>query len=82
MRLTYDYGNSSVVAPSARAQVDARTGTQTYRARTESSDLRVEVVPVRCEDSMSGRPFTATVTVTLDAQTFRGCGEELATPFQ
>jgi uncharacterized membrane protein len=39
-------------------------------------------VPVRCEDSMSGRPFAATVTVMLNGRAFRGCGEELATPYQ
>jgi hypothetical protein len=31
---------------------------------------------------MSGRDFAATVTVTLNGRTFRGCGENLATPYQ
>jgi uncharacterized membrane protein len=39
-------------------------------------------VPVGCEDSMSGRPFPATVTVTLNGRSFHGCGESLATPYQ
>jgi len=47
-----------------------------------TDDLRVEIVPVSCNDSMSGRAFPATVTVTLNGRTFRGCGEALATPFQ
>lgn len=82
MRLNYDYSKSTAVTPASRAQVDARTGTRTYHAVTKANDLRVEIVPVPCTDSMSGRPFPATVSVTLNGRTFRGCGEELATPYQ
>jgi len=82
MRFTYDYGKGSAVTPAARARVDARTGTRTFHAVTEANDLRVEIVPVACQDSMSGKPFPATVTVTLNDRSFRGCGESLATPFQ
>jgi len=82
MRFTYDYGKDSVVTPAARVKVDSNTGTRTYHAVTEANDLRVEIVPVQCNDSMSGKPFAATVSVTFNGQTFRGCGEELATPFQ
>jgi heat shock protein HslJ/uncharacterized membrane protein len=82
MRFTYDYGKGSAVTPAARAQLDAKTGTRTFHATTGSDDLRVEIVPVACEDSMSGRAFAATVTVTLNGRTFRGCGESLSTPYQ
>jgi heat shock protein HslJ/uncharacterized membrane protein len=82
MRLTYDYGQGTAVTPASRAQVDASTGTRTYHAVTEANDLSVVIVPVACTDSMSGRPFTATVSVTLNGRTFRGCGEELVTPYQ
>ena len=82
MRLTYDYGKNSAVTPAARAQVDARTGTRSFHAVTEANDLRVEIVPVTCQDSMSGKSFPATVTVTLNDRSYRGCGESLATPFQ
>jgi heat shock protein HslJ/uncharacterized membrane protein len=82
MRFTYDYGQGSAVTPAARAVLDARTGTRSFHARTESNDLRIEIVPVKCEDAMSGKPYPATVTVTLNDRSFRGCGEPLATPFQ
>ncbi len=82
MRFTYDYGKNSAVTPAARAQVDARTGTRSFHAVTEANDLRVEIVPVACQDSMSGKSFPATVTVTLNDRSYRGCGESLATPFQ
>ncbi|HTL49673.1 MAG TPA: META domain-containing protein [Steroidobacteraceae bacterium] len=82
MRFTYDYGKGTAVTPAGRGDLDARTGTRTFRAAAGSDDLRVEIVPVACSDSMSGRAFPATVTVTLNGHTFRGCGEALATPFQ
>ncbi|MEX1993236.1 MAG: META domain-containing protein [Steroidobacteraceae bacterium] len=82
MRLTYDYGKGTAVTPAARVQVDSSNGTRTYHAVSGGNDLRVVIVPVACADSMSGRPFAATVSVTLNGRTFRGCGEELATPFQ
>ena len=70
------------MTPAGRGDLDARTGTRTFRAAAGTDDLRVEIVPVACSDSMSGRAFPATVTVTLNDRTFRGCGEALATPFQ
>lgn len=82
MRFTYDYGKGTAVTPAARVSVDSSTGTRTYHAVAEANDLRVEIVPVSCNDSMSGRQFPATVSVTLNGRTFRGCGEELATPYQ
>jgi heat shock protein HslJ/uncharacterized membrane protein len=82
MRLTYDYGRGMAVTPASRVQVDSSSGTWTYHAVTEANDLRVVIVPVACTDSMSGRSFPATVAVTLNGRTFRGCGEELATPYQ
>jgi len=82
MRFTYDYGKGSAVTPASPVRVDSSTGTRTYQAVAEANDLRVEIVPVACTDAMSGRSFAATVTVTLNGRSFRGCGEELATAFQ
>ena len=82
MRLTYDYGKGTAVTPAPRTQLDAQTGTRTLHAKTEANDLRVEIVPVACSDSMSGKAFKSTVTVTLNGRTFSGCGENLATPYQ
>lgn len=82
MRFTYDYGKGSAVTPAARAYLNAKTGTRTFHAVSEANDLRAEIVPVGCQDSMSGKPYPSTVTVTLNDRSFRGCGESLATPFQ
>lgn len=82
MRLTYDYGKGMAVTPAPKLQVDTSSGRRTYHASTEGNDLSVVIVPVACIDSMSGRAFPATVSVTLNGRTFRGCGEEMATPFE
>lgn len=82
MRLTYDYGAGTAVTPAAKAQIDPTSGTRTYHAVTEANELRVVIVPVQCADAMSGRPFPATVSVTLNGRTLRGCGEELETPYE
>jgi len=82
MRFTYDDGKGTAITPAPRLQVDTKTGTQTFHAKTEASDLRLEIVPVRCEDAGSGKSWSTTVTVTLNGRSFRGCGEHLATPFQ
>ncbi len=82
MRLTYDYGKGMAVTPVPAPQVDADGGTRIFHASTGANDLRVVIVPVRCNDSMSGKLFAATVTITLNGRTFRGCGEDLATPYE
>ncbi len=82
MRFTYDDGKGTAVTPAPRLQVDTKTGTQTFHAKTEASDLRLEIVPVRCEEAEGGRSYSTTVTVTLNGRAFRGCGEHLASPFQ
>jgi heat shock protein HslJ/uncharacterized membrane protein len=82
MRLTYDYGTGTAVTPAAKVQIDPTSGTRTYHAVTLANELRVVIVPVQCADTMSGKSFTATVSVTLNGRTLRGCGEELETPYQ
>jgi heat shock protein HslJ len=82
IRFSYDYGKGLAVVPATPAQVDATTGTRSYRARHESADLRVEIVPVACTDSMSGQSYPTTVSVTLNGRAFRGCGQPLTTPYQ
>jgi putative lipoprotein len=75
----YDYGKGTAVMPAPRAVVDSelRRQTTTPWPRRPSH----EIAPVKCSDAMSGKPFSATVTVTLNERSFRGCGEELAAPY-
>jgi putative lipoprotein len=70
----YDYGESEIYTPAPERSTDAGGGAIEYHAVTESADLRVRFEAEPCADDMSGFPFPATVRVTLDARTFRGCG--------
>ena len=68
---------TEVVTPMPMPKIDLKTGTKVYHAVTEANDLRVVIEPTSCTDVMSGKPFEATVTVTLYGQTYHGCGEAL-----
>ncbi len=76
VRFTNVAGNSVTVAPYPLPSVLA-DGAVVYDASTEANDLRVTVERVPCSDVMSGKPFPATVTVTLKGTTYRGCGENI-----
>ena len=76
LRFTYALGDRVVVTPDPGAQITAN-GTRTYHAVTEANNLRVLVAPQACTDVMSGKPFPNTVTVTLNGQTYHGCGGPL-----
>jgi uncharacterized membrane protein len=49
----------------------------THEVRTGPHRLTVEIAPRRCHDAMSGEPFPAAVTVTIDGRELRGCGRSL-----
>ena len=72
LRFVYDLGERQVVTPMPVPRIEGKT--TIYHATTEANDLRVIVEKTPCTDSMSGQPFEATVTVTLNGQTYHGCG--------
>ncbi len=45
-----------------------------YAAASEANRLRVDVVATLCQDTMSGMPYPAMVTIDLDSQRLDGCG--------
>jgi hypothetical protein len=73
VQFTYAYGEHRAVTPAPTPTTDP-SSVQTYHAITEANDLRIVIEPKPCADSMSGQPFPATVTVTLNGETYRGCG--------
>ena len=77
VRFVYNYGEQEVSAPTSSA--DKTEGSATYTATTEGHTLHVSVTETEpvCRDSTSGQVFTSTVTVTLDGETFQGCGNRL-----
>lgn len=70
-----DYGEDRAVFPAPLPTVDPETGRTIYHARAGGRELTVVIEDRPCRDVMSGQPFEATVTATLDGRTYRGCGE-------
>lgn len=70
-------GKPDVVTPAPAPETAPESGGRVYHAITEEHDLRVVTEPTPCTDVMSGKPFETTVTVTLNKQTYHGCGGPL-----
>ena len=68
-----DYGQRTRRVPRSAVAVDSTAERTVYRA----DRLEVVVEPDACTDVMSGEPFSHTVTVTVDGDTYRGCGRSL-----
>ena len=72
MRLLYDYAERS--ATTAAPPPVVANGRRTYTAATATDNLTVVVEDRPCQDVMSGDPFPATVTVTINGRELMGCG--------
>lgn len=76
------HDSSRHVFPAAKPKVDPDTSTATYESDTAGSHppgrrIRVAVEARECRDTMSGETFPASVTVSIDGQTYTGCGRAL-----
>ncbi|MBF8223636.1 COG3650 family protein [Halomonas sp. 328] len=78
LRFADPFTGLDVRTPLPEAEALAAGGS-VYHAQTEAHDLRVEIRPETCHDSMAGAPFETTVSVTLDGQQFEGCGGAVPT---
>lgn len=74
----YDYGEARARTPLPSPSESGDV--TTWHAVTEASDLRVEIKDAACNDVMSGAPYPATVSVTLNGRDFSGCGGPVSTP--
>lgn len=70
-----DYGETRIVTPAPAP--DGRGPRTTYEIETDAHALTIVILDQPCRDAMSGAPFPATVTVTLDGREYRGCGRAL-----
>ncbi len=75
IRFRYGYGEHQAATPVPEPITSGTT--TTYRARTEAHDLTLVIERRPCTDSMSGERFDSAVTVTLDGETYRGCGRQV-----
>jgi len=75
IHVVYDYGEREATMP---VPPPVSSGDSiTYEASTDARRLRVVIEKRPCSDIMSGLPFPSTVTVTIDGNTYRGCGQDL-----
>lgn len=70
--LVTDYGEHSYEFPATRP--DSSDGRKVYDVSAGGHHLTSMIEQKPCNDSMSGRAFVATVTVTIDGKKYRGCG--------
>lgn len=73
----YDYGTERTSVPAPEPYRDESTGRITYRATTGPDELVIIIDVEPCFDTMSGEAFDRTVTVSLGAREYRGCGRVL-----
>jgi uncharacterized membrane protein len=72
-----NYAADTIVADVPRPVIDSLTWTTTYRVRTDTDDVRVDIRDEPCADTMSGERFPATVSLVLNGTTYHGCGRTL-----
>lgn len=75
LRFAWAYGQHEVITPRFSTETDV--GRIVYTAETDRGTVRVVAESQRCADSMNGRLFSHTVTVTLAGDTHTGCGRPL-----
>jgi putative lipoprotein len=75
MRLLYDYGERTAIVNAPTLTVE--DGRRAYAGLSGTNSVNVVIEDRPCSDIMSGDPFPATVTVTINDRTLNGCGREL-----
>lgn len=76
IHLAYAYGEEERHTALPEATTDD-SGVRTYHARTDTGSLVVRIVPERCYDAMSARPYATTVEIEVDGASLRGCGTRM-----
>lgn len=78
-QLTYvgNYGRDTLIVESPVAETDHQGRRTVYRLKGVPRALEVVIADTPCTDIMSGFEFPQTVTVTIDGETYRGCGRYL-----
>ncbi|MGH7564815.1 MAG: MliC family protein [Gemmatimonadota bacterium] len=72
-----DLGETHYYLPPTEPEVDGGIGRTVYRYETEAHRASIVIEDDPCRDAMSGWPYEATVSMTLDGREYRGCGRWL-----
>ena len=92
-RLDIKFSNTTMVLKTADGEATYRYNklgptlrrgekTTIYRMHSRHHAMNVVVVSRSCQDTESGKAYTAAVTVRLDDRTYTGCGTEIVPAFE
>ncbi len=77
LKLVTDYGQNSYRFEASTIESDEHSRITVYKASTADDSIAVTITGTRCQDSMSGETFSATVSVVLNNTRYSGCGRAL-----
>ncbi|WP_176466210.1 MliC family protein [Aliifodinibius salipaludis] len=72
-----NYGEDTLIVESPEPEADSQDKRTVYRAESAQQTLELVIEDTPCTDIMSGFDFPQTVRVTVDGETYRGCGRYL-----
>ncbi|MFM9271756.1 MliC family protein [Halomonas elongata] len=78
VKMTLDYGERDVTLPYRVTSLDNETGSVTLASGQAARPFELRIEARACFDDMSGQPWPARVTLTLNDRVYRGCGQGIA----
>lgn len=76
--LTLDYGNREQTLPYRVTTLDNEAGRVILASGRGDTPFTLRIEAGACLDDMSGEPFPARVTLSVDGEQYRGCGQGIA----
>ncbi|KAA0013161.1 C-type lysozyme, inhibitor [Billgrantia pellis] len=78
LTLLLDYGERELTLPYRVTGMDNASGRVILASAQSDQPFELRLEARACFDDMSGEPFPARVTLTIDGRTYRGCGQGIA----
>lgn len=78
LTLVLDYGAREMTLPYRVTAMDNTNGRVMLASAAAEQPFELRLEAQACFDDMSGEPFPARVTLTLNGETLRGCGQGIA----
>lgn len=76
-RYVGNYGKDSITVVTPDPEINEELQRTVYRLQAREQVLELIISNMPCTDSMSGHKFPQTVSVTIDGETYQGCGRYL-----
>ncbi|MDX5379640.1 MAG: MliC family protein [Halomonas sp.] len=78
LTLVLDYGTREMTLPYRVIGMDNANGRVALASAAAQQPFELRLEARACFDDMSGEPFPARVTLSIDGETYRGCGQGIA----